>query len=386
MNLNNGYYIVGDRTFTKKYDALLHSLQNRQPISYRWHHSTWSNFNRSLLGKYSLKQLYAQRAKQIREKYDYVILFFSGGSDSWTVLNTFLENNIKIDCVCVRWPMKMMGKYKPNTQDKSAFNFISEWDFVIHKDLQWLAQHHPEIKIEIADWFEGADTLKPVSDDKFLQQGFWYNFGSVYQMNALPDAWLKNIEKGLSVCRVFGVDKPFIECVDGANVAMCFYDGMVVQGSPDERFGIGSGVENFYWSPDFPLLTYEQAYQYFLLFKRNPTLRHVINHQTYNLLRGDKPLKEYIDDMFDMKMHLARLALYPDWDFSKFQALKPRSPTREDKNYWLLNHPEMKYIADVWRDKNKTLMKTLHPQLLDESGNSLRMHRTPFYHIGNYND
>jgi hypothetical protein len=49
----------------------------------------------------SLKNLYKERAEQIRSLYNYIILYFSGGSDSITVLNTFLDNNILIDEIVI---------------------------------------------------------------------------------------------------------------------------------------------------------------------------------------------------------------------------------------------------------------------------------------------
>lgn len=49
----------------------------------------------------TFKELCKQRAQQIRDSYDYIILSFSGGSDSTTVLNTFLENNIYIDEILI---------------------------------------------------------------------------------------------------------------------------------------------------------------------------------------------------------------------------------------------------------------------------------------------
>ena len=45
----------------------------------------------------SWKELKKQRAQHIRDNYDYVVLYFSGGSDSTTVLNSFYDNNIYID-------------------------------------------------------------------------------------------------------------------------------------------------------------------------------------------------------------------------------------------------------------------------------------------------
>jgi hypothetical protein len=49
----------------------------------------------------SLQETYRRRAQQIRDMYDYVVLYFSGGSDSITALNAFVNNNIHIDEVVV---------------------------------------------------------------------------------------------------------------------------------------------------------------------------------------------------------------------------------------------------------------------------------------------
>jgi len=47
--------------------------------------------------KKSLKELMRQHAQLIRDSYDYIILYFSGGSDSTTMVNAFLDNNIYVD-------------------------------------------------------------------------------------------------------------------------------------------------------------------------------------------------------------------------------------------------------------------------------------------------
>lgn len=47
--------------------------------------------------KETWKSLCKQRALQLKDTYDYIILYNSGGSDSTTVLNAFLDNNIPLD-------------------------------------------------------------------------------------------------------------------------------------------------------------------------------------------------------------------------------------------------------------------------------------------------
>jgi hypothetical protein len=49
----------------------------------------------------SWEELLLERALILREKYKYLKLWFSGGADSTTVLNTFLRNNIHIDEIIV---------------------------------------------------------------------------------------------------------------------------------------------------------------------------------------------------------------------------------------------------------------------------------------------
>jgi hypothetical protein len=49
----------------------------------------------------TLKQLYKERAEQLRTDYDYLIVYFSGGSDSITVVNSFLDNDIPIDEIVI---------------------------------------------------------------------------------------------------------------------------------------------------------------------------------------------------------------------------------------------------------------------------------------------
>lgn len=51
--------------------------------------------------KASWESLLRARCQQLRDQYDYLCLWFSGGWDSTTVLNAFAENSIKLDEVCI---------------------------------------------------------------------------------------------------------------------------------------------------------------------------------------------------------------------------------------------------------------------------------------------
>ena len=100
-NYPQGYWKVRDKKFINKAEALRFASKVVRPVEYIYFDHVWKNFDRSLLGKYSLDELYKQRALQLREKYDYLILYFSGGADSYNVLRSFIDNGIKIDEVII---------------------------------------------------------------------------------------------------------------------------------------------------------------------------------------------------------------------------------------------------------------------------------------------
>jgi hypothetical protein len=160
-NYPQGYWQVGDQKFINKYQALVHATKTNNYIHFRYFDDVWQNFDRSLIGKYSLKELYKQRAQQLRDSYDYLILYFSGGADSYNVLRSFLDNGIHLDEICVKWAKDVIDKdvYLPNTEEVTALNYLSEWDFAIKPVLEEVAQKHPNIKIEIVDWFNDKNSI-----------------------------------------------------------------------------------------------------------------------------------------------------------------------------------------------------------------------------------
>jgi hypothetical protein len=382
-----GSWVVGETKHTNKIQALLDATKRKLPVQYQYHHNVWNNFDRSLLGKIGLKELYKQRAQMLRDKYDYLILYYSGGSDSWTVLNTFLENNIKLDCIYVRWPKKAENTYTPNTVNRTAFNFMSEWDFVLKKDLEWLAQAHPGIRIEVVDW---TDNINPkyFNDDIFSTQNHMYSAANLLRMQKFSQLEIDLLDSGKRVGEIWGIDKPIIiEFADG-KVGMQFKDeiisvGQAYHGNPD-------GPEFFYWSPEFPLLCMEQAYQCFLFYKANPPLRSIVANTNWKKMFSNRMFVDHRAMYADYTQHLTRKIVYPDWDFSKFQAEKPKSITREDKDFWLYNSEELKPIIDRWRYYYRSQLDQIGDDFMWKTAEGVRLgvrsYTTIPYYIGNYND
>ena len=166
--LSLGYYQVGNTKHIYKLKALVEATRQNIHPEWNFHRDAFSKVNWTISSNTDLRAVYARRAQQLRDQYEHLTLHYSGGSDSYTVLRAFLDNNIHLDEVFVRWPIKATEKlYTPNAADTSTANILSEWDLIIKPDLEYLRKHHPTIKITVVDWSEDATNLDEFSEELF---------------------------------------------------------------------------------------------------------------------------------------------------------------------------------------------------------------------------
>lgn len=348
-----GYWKVKNKKFINKFQALLYAKQHNENVQYIYFDSVWQKFDRSLIGKFGLKELYKQRAQQLRDKYDYLILYFSGGADSYNVLRSFIDNDIKLDEVCVKWCNATFESntqiYVPNETEKSAFNYLSEWDYAIKPVLESLAQTHPKIKIEIVDWFKNKKLIG--SEDIFNKVNHWHDI-EVTSLAIWSPSENKLVEKGLKVGSIYGVDKPCIYFENDTGY-MWFPDNTTTMGTPNETNIFGT--EYFYWSPEFPILTFEMASHAIHAFRTNAEL----SAAKYSSdIRYD--LSQLVN-AHQVQQKKLRHILYDNWT-DRFQAFKPEFPDRSDKHWWIFKHPELIKFKDSFND-----MLKLHIEQLEGS-------------------
>ena len=355
MNYNeNVYWQVGDKKFTSKFDALVYASETKQKPQYVFYDSIWNNFDKTTLGNADLDYLYKLRALQLRDEYNYLVLYFSGGADSYNVLRTFIDNKIKLDEVCVKWPMVTIDKelYTPNTRDKTAFNYLSEWDYAIKPVLDWLKNSHPEIKIEISDWSEKF-TPEMYTEENIKKVGVWNDVEVGFTL-----AHSKNekilAERGKKVGSIYGIDKPLIAW-DNGKWFMSFEDTSIGVGIPMEHSQ--NSVEYFYWTPKLPSIVFEQAYKICSYLEANLDCRKfflttdsvswtIQDHQLARQIRND----------------LIKSIIYTTWD-NKFQVNKPTRQDRTDKHSWIFSHGELEKHRDSFIDMNSEFLSMVDPTL-----------------------
>ena len=87
------FYNIDKDIIDNYYDAFAH----HDIFYFYYFDKEFSSINWTIDSEKSLSDLYRQRAEQIRNDYEYVIIPYSGGYKSSLILETFYYNNIHID-------------------------------------------------------------------------------------------------------------------------------------------------------------------------------------------------------------------------------------------------------------------------------------------------
>jgi hypothetical protein len=348
-----GNWAVGLEKFNDKIEAAVHATRSNTDLVFEFNNTVWDSFDRSRLGKIRLAELYRQRAQQLRDKYDYLVLYYSGGADSTNILDTFINNNIKLDCVYVRWPFDVLNStlHMPNKQDKSAFNFNSEWDYATKPRLDWLAKNHPEIKIELKG-VEGLTDSTQFNDDSFSGVNNRYSPVNILRKGTYSDFERDCIDKNKSVGQISGIDKPMLAQSPQGVVSMKFVDDFLhtLNVTPFNSLG----VEYFYWSVDLPELAFEMAYQVFQYYNHNPRERYLVPGREYTAMPAD--IKHACREKFFMDI---KSVCYPTWNNAIFQTEKPRHRFGIDKDVWFFKSTEFVDTRKVWSYYYKSRMDAI---------------------------
>ncbi len=378
-----GCWIVGGVAFDHKMKALQYASEtNNTSVEFYYHNSIWDQFDRKLLGKIPLTTLYKERAQQLRDTYDHLVLHYSGGSDSHNILETFITNNIKLDEVSVRWakPLRDGKFYTANNKDKTARNGVSEWDYAIKPELDKLRATHPEIKITLVDFTDNLDT-GIVSENNLENRIIDLNFyrGCLATLTQRLDPSIEDKSTIISgkkkIAHIFGIEKPYVS-INGDNIDIYFQDSQL-DGTIMPRNYEEESVEFFYWSPNFPLLPMEQAYQLALLIRNDEATREIFRYE--GLPQNDPIRRAKVDAI----TQITKQVLYSNsWDFSKFQAGKPNG-SRSDWWFWLHESSELNLLHKNFIQVMKNITHGIDSRLIlvSQDTHTLVPTRTKFFNL-----
>jgi hypothetical protein len=306
----HGYYQVGNRVFNYRVRALQEATRTNQTAQWIFNNDVFSAMDWQTPLNVSLNEIYRVRAQQLRQKYDYLVLYFSGGADSTVVLQSFVNNNIKLDEIVVGWPVSQsQGTYTPNNTDTLARNMMSEWDYSIKPKLDWVAKYHPEIRITVCDILSDPKNNHFREDIVTLVDN--HSFIGVNRNQALNQILQERTEIHPNTAGIVGTAPLECAIVNDQYLVVYFIDNAVSGFFKNDYYNnqYSRNVEFFFWSPDLPELVREQSHVMLNYLNANP--------ESQKLLPVGKLTHNGVDLVYDPDLELRRIfkkkVLYPTW-------------------------------------------------------------------------
>ena len=266
INKKLGYYTVGDVEFDSKIKACIYAQTNNQDVVWHFNNEIFEKYSWHIEPEKSLDELYDLRARQLRESYDYIMLSFSGGSDSNQIAESFMRQGLLIDEIIVNTMEKANSKHtiidKNNTDPKTA---AAEHYLQTIPRLKDIEKRSPKTKITVLDmtdylfnsWLSAGDASWIMDKKEGL------NPLNVTRFNYIHfDGVRKQFDKSKKIALLLGIEKPRTFIHSNNNFYIRFNDRscniITIENHISEYDN--STVEYFYWSPEGVDILCKQAY------------------------------------------------------------------------------------------------------------------------------
>jgi hypothetical protein len=355
----DGYYTVGKKIYNHKIYALQEATRTGLPATWNFNNEVFDKINWTRNPGVPLSELYRMRAQQLRDRYKYVICCWSGGGDSTTMVEAFLENGIHLDEIVTLWPISLsQGKYAPNANDRSATNMPSEWDFSIRPRIELWRQQYPTQLITVADTCNLSrneyldDTVAIMEKHSYLTIQRWRHMDQI-----LRD---RMDQYGNDVCMIIGANPVLPHLVDGY-LSFYFNDSLAANGIKSDytTSGVARKVESFYWTPDMPEIVQQQAHNVFQTIVADPSTKRYLSQIT---MMPDRSWKNIYTPDDELYRRFIKKVVYPKFPWDWFQVTK-QDRTHENPQWetWFNSNPHAEEFLQPWRSAIRS-----HTNLIDE--------------------
>jgi hypothetical protein len=241
------HYNVGGKKFTNSVAAWKEITESKSAFHFSMFDNSFAQYNWTVEPQHSIEDLGRIRAQQLREKYKWLRLWYSGGRDSHFVLKSFIDNNIPLDEVVIfhnplmqvrDWEMKTLVHplacdLLKNTRTKISTLTLTADDYK---------------KTFSKNWYD-----KSATDPN---QALWFqpnNYSRLFELH--PEQFAIDQKLGDQLGIILGMEKPKLFVEQGHwYMQMCDVNGFVY--AMDNR----ENVEYFYITPDLPELHAKQSW------------------------------------------------------------------------------------------------------------------------------
>lgn len=320
-----GFYRVGDRTTYSKFEAVEWSKSTGANVIWDFNRTIYDAIDWTKEPDMDLWEMYKQRARQIRDAYDYVVLWYSGGSDSHNLLLAWIDAGCKIDEIATTWNYSATGDYQNH--------YNAEITNVVLPDIKKL-QESFDFKFRLVDISQHCLDLFPTWNTEFEYNVNFHlspnNPARSMFRETIPE-YKNMIAQGKKVCFVWGKEKPMIKYSRAHNKHFVEFGDNIdncVTPYVQKNYFKGWYDELFYWSPDYPLIPVKQAHaivNFIKMCNDESAFTKKINWNGYST-QFDKFLRD----------NHVKTILYPKWSNSIFCNGKAISFTYSLRDEWFL--------------------------------------------------
>jgi hypothetical protein len=335
-----GCYRVGDLKFYSKLEAIeMHAKTGIHP-HWDFNESVFDSYDWTVEPSENILELYKARAEQLRSNYDYIVLLYSGGADSETVLQSFFNNNIKLDELVSYTNYSATGD-RDNFLNAEVFRVVvpridqirEKWPWIKHRviDLSELTMQHFDHYSSSLDWFYNMNMF--FTPNCVARDGL---------ANKIQD-WVDIMNSGKRLCVLWGHDKPRI-LHENNKYSVRFMD--LIDNGPTVKSIAGQQPytdELFFWTPDLPKIIIKQAH----LIKRY--LETHLDHSLWiSNQRSDLAYREVNGKKYWLSHHGMHQIIYPNWNIDTFSAGKPGSIFFSPRDTWFIELNNSYRAKHVW--------------------------------------
>jgi hypothetical protein len=364
INKKLGYYVVDNLEFDSKIRACVYAVEHKKPVTWIFNNAEFKQYDWTKEPELTLDQLYDQRARQLRESYDYLILSYSGGADSHNILTAFQRQGLHIDEIITNTMTKASSKAMVvDVNNKDAYNAPeAEHNLQTIHRLREIHAAMPKTKITITDLsdnlFESLETAGDASWVLDKREGL--NPAGMTRFNFLHfNEVRKQFDKDKKIGIVVGIEKPRTQIHRG-ELLMSFSDrttNMITVAEHLKEYP-NSTVEFFYWSPDcVPLL-----------IKQGHTIKRWLEAFPENQVHWET--KAVTPEVYRL-VHdpLLRKILYTTWNHNWFQSKKAVYDWYSEFDGWFLDLYKDTKAGQIWLEGINYVTDKLKPFLKKIPGN-----------------
>lgn len=263
------YWIYNGKKYYNKVQALYDSNGDNHAIKFHFMDNVLDKIDTGVEPAQDWNTICQRRAKQIRQNYDYVCLWYSGGWDSTEMLYSFAESNCDVDEIII-----FNRTYMEDIEIPEAYKFAKSM----------VENFWPHCKITLITLDEDWQSQNYIShkQDWIFRNGVSNRFSKNhrdYIVNFHPQI-LKNREKITGkIADVHGTDKPKLHIYN--NHWYCFQVDITMM------LLMGTNFELFYFAPTMPDIYLKQCHlskRYFesLMITDNNLVQEIQNSASNN--------------------------------------------------------------------------------------------------------